>query len=154
MSLNQQISDWQGRRVWLVGASTGIGLACAQALRAAGAHVVVSARNPQGVAEWAAQDTGVQWRALDVCDGPQVLATAEALLAEGPLDMVVYAAGYYQAQRASAMDLADMLKHDKVNYQGALQVIDAVLPAMLAHCLLYTSPSPRDKRQSRMPSSA
>ena len=24
----------------------------------------------------------------------------------------------------------------------------------LAHCLLYTSPSPRDKRQSRMPSSA
>ena len=132
MSLNQQISDWQGRRVWLVGASTGIGLACAQALRAAGAHVVVSARNPQGVAEWAAQDTGVQWRALDVCDGPQVLATAKALLAEGPLDMVVYAAGYYQAQRASAMDLADMLKHDKVNYQGALQVIDAVLPGMLA----------------------
>ena len=24
----------------------------------------------------------------------------------------------------------------------------------LWHCLLYTSPSPRDKRQSRMPSSA
>ena len=24
----------------------------------------------------------------------------------------------------------------------------------LGHCLLYTSPSPRDKRQSRMPSSA
>ena len=24
----------------------------------------------------------------------------------------------------------------------------------LSHCLLYTSPSPRDKRQSRMPSSA
>ena len=25
---------------------------------------------------------------------------------------------------------------------------------LLTHCLLYTSPSPRDKRQSRMPSSA
>ena len=25
---------------------------------------------------------------------------------------------------------------------------------MMYHCLLYTSPSPRDKRQSRMPSSA
>ena len=25
---------------------------------------------------------------------------------------------------------------------------------MFSHCLLYTSPSPRDKRQSRMPSSA
>ena len=28
------------------------------------------------------------------------------------------------------------------------------LPAMDNDCLLYTSPSPRDKRQSRMPSSA
>ena len=28
------------------------------------------------------------------------------------------------------------------------------LPARLGICLLYTSPSPRDKRQSRMPSSA
>ena len=26
--------------------------------------------------------------------------------------------------------------------------------ALVRHCLLYTSPSPRDKRQSRMPSSA
>jgi NADP-dependent 3-hydroxy acid dehydrogenase YdfG len=58
---------------------------------------VVSARNPQGVLDWAAQDVGVKWRALDVSDGAQVQATARALLAEGPLDMVVYAAGYYRA---------------------------------------------------------
>jgi NAD(P)-dependent dehydrogenase (short-subunit alcohol dehydrogenase family) len=132
MGLNPQIANWQGRRVWLVGASTGIGLACAQALRAAGAHVVVSARKPQAVLDWAAQDCGVQWRVLDVCDPAQVQVTAQALLAEGPLDMVVYAAGYYQAQRATAMDLGNMLQHDKVNYQGALHVLDAVLPGMLA----------------------
>ena len=30
----------------------------------------------------------------------------------------------------------------------------AALEAKLRDCLLYTSPSPRDKRQSRMPSSA
>ena len=132
MGLNHKINDWQGRRVWLVGASTGIGLACAQALRAAGAQVVVSARKPQAVLDWAAQDSCVQWRALDVCDPAQVQATAHALLAEGPLDMVVYAAGYYQAQRATAMDLTQLLQHDRVNYQGALHVLDAVLPGMLA----------------------
>lgn len=132
MGLNQKITDWQGRRVWLVGASTGIGLACAQVLRAAGAQVVVSARKPQAVLDWAAQDSCVQWRALDVCDPARVQATAHALLAEGPLDMVVYAAGYYQAQRATAMDLAQLLQHDRVNYQGALHVLDAVLPGMLA----------------------
>ena len=30
----------------------------------------------------------------------------------------------------------------------------ALICALLSACLLYTSPSPRDKRQSRMPSSA
>jgi NAD(P)-dependent dehydrogenase (short-subunit alcohol dehydrogenase family) len=131
MGLNTAIPHWQGRRVWLVGASSGIGLACAQALRAAGAHVVVSARHPQGVSDWAAQDTGVQWHALDVCDPLQVQSTAQAVLAQGPLDMVIYAAGHYQAQRASAMDLQAMLQHNKVNYEGALHVVHAVLPSML-----------------------
>ena len=132
LQLNTPITDWQGRRVWLVGASTGIGLACAQALRAAGAQVVVSARNAQGVQDWAAQDAGVQWHALDVGEPLHVQATARAILAQGPLDLVVYAAGYYQAQRATAMDIDNLLQHDKVNYQGALQVIHAVLPSMLA----------------------
>ena len=132
LQLNTPLTHWPGRRVWLVGASTGIGLACAQALRAAGAQVIVSARNAQGVQAWAAQDAGVQWRVLDVGDHAAVQATARALLAEGPLDMVIYAAGYYKAQRATALDLDELLQHDKVNYQGALQIIHAVLPDMLA----------------------
>ena len=35
-----------------------------------------------------------------------------------------------------------------------LRVANLLSGAELYHCLLYTSPSPRDKRQSRMPSSA
>jgi NAD(P)-dependent dehydrogenase (short-subunit alcohol dehydrogenase family) len=131
LQLNTPIAHWHGRRVWLVGASTGIGLACAQALRAAGAMVVISARTPQGVQNWAEQDPLVQWRPLDVAINTDVQATARAILSEGPLDLVVYAAGYYRAQRATAIDLDDLLQHDKVNYQGALQVINAVLPDML-----------------------
>ena len=37
-------------------------------------------------------------------------------------------------------------------YKGKLAAIASVSPGGI--CLLYTSPSPRDKRQSRMPSSA
>ena len=37
-------------------------------------------------------------------------------------------------------------------FLAVLLIIAAVL--ILSICLLYTSPSPRDKRQSRMPSSA
>ena len=32
--------------------------------------------------------------------------------------------------------------------------VDNLIKSKFNHCLLYTSPSPRDKRQSRMPSSA
>ena len=44
----------------------------------------------------------------------------------------------------------------QAGYRGALAAwLGFTLPsALLLICLLYTSPSPRDKRQSRMPSSA
>ena len=45
MPLNPRLTDWNGRVVWLVGASTGIGRATAAALLARGAQVIVSARN-------------------------------------------------------------------------------------------------------------
>ena len=35
-----------------------------------------------------------------------------------------------------------------------MQTFDNLFDAICKACLLYTSPSPRDKRQSRMPSSA
>ena len=49
MSLNPRIHYWQGRRVWLVGASSGIGRATAALLHARGAQVIVSARNAQAL---------------------------------------------------------------------------------------------------------
>jgi NAD(P)-dependent dehydrogenase (short-subunit alcohol dehydrogenase family) len=130
--LNVPLRDWVGRRVWLVGASTGIGLACAQALHAAGAQVIISARKPQTVQDWAAREDGVHWLALDVTDAQAVRGAAQSVLADGPLDMVIYCAGHYRAQRAAQWSLAEMLRHEQVNYTGALHVLDAVLPALIA----------------------
>jgi len=132
LQLNVPMREWAGRRVWLVGASTGIGLACAQALRAAGAQVIVSARQPQTVQDWAARDAGVRWQPIDVTDTNSVHTAAQAVLAEGPLDMVLYCAGHYRALRAAQWSLDEMLRHEQVNYTGALQVLDAVLPALMA----------------------
>ena len=41
MALNPPVSRWLGQRVWLVGASSGIGRATAAALHAQGAQVLV-----------------------------------------------------------------------------------------------------------------
>ena len=52
-------------------------------------------------------------------------------------------------------DLAHLEEDLEENAAGASSVcVRRAVWVMLYACLLYTSPSPRDKRQSRMPSSA
>ena len=132
MSLNPPIRNWRGQRVWLVGASTGIGRALAQQLHALGATVIVSARNAQALQAFAEQHPGSLALPLDVSDAAAVHAAAQAAQAGGPLDLVCYCAGHYRAMRATAMDLPDLLRHHEVNTVGALHVLAAVTPAMVA----------------------
>jgi NAD(P)-dependent dehydrogenase (short-subunit alcohol dehydrogenase family) len=132
MAQNPPITDWRGKTVWLIGASSGIGLATAAALHERGAQVVVSARQDALLQDFVAAHPGARARTLDVTDADAVRTLAAALLAQGPLDLVVYCVGHYKAQRAYDFDLPQMLQHQQINYVGALYVLDAVLPAMLA----------------------
>lgn len=132
MTQNPPITDWRGKSVWLVGASSGIGLATAAALHERGAQVVVSARQDALLQDFVRAHPGASGRALDVTDADAVRTLAADLLARGPLDLVVYCVGHYKAQRAYDFDLPQMLRHQQINYVGALYVLDAVLPAMLA----------------------
>jgi NADP-dependent 3-hydroxy acid dehydrogenase YdfG len=56
---------------------------------------------------------------------------ARQVAAGGKLDFLLYCAGHYRAQRATDFDLTDMLRHQDVNYNGLLRVLDAVLPMFL-----------------------
>ena len=51
MPLNPRIDDWSGRLCWLLGASTGIGRAAAEALLARGHTVWATARRPETLAD-------------------------------------------------------------------------------------------------------
>ena len=132
MALNPPITDWRGKTVWIVGASTGIGQATAAALHAQGARVVVSARKAGALDAFVTEHAGALALPLDVTDRAAVHAAVTTLLAQGTLDCVMYCAGHYTAMRGFAMDVDDMLRHIDVNYNGALYVLDAVIPAMLA----------------------
>ena len=133
MSLNRPITDWTGRSAWLVGASTGIGRATAALLHSRGARVVVSARNARSLDEFVAAHPGSIGLALDVTDRVAVAAAAKQMVAAcGTIDLVLYCAGHYKAMRATEFDLDEALRHVQVNQVGALHVIDAVLPRLLA----------------------
>jgi NAD(P)-dependent dehydrogenase (short-subunit alcohol dehydrogenase family) len=135
--MNPPITNWRGLRVWLVGASSGIGEATASALHARGAQVLVSARSREALDRFVLNHppqhgmTAQAWP-LDVTDAQAVTATAREILAQGPIDVVVYCAGHYREMRATDMDMADLKRHLDINYVGALHVLDAVVPAMTA----------------------
>jgi NAD(P)-dependent dehydrogenase (short-subunit alcohol dehydrogenase family) len=126
------MADWRGKRVWIIGASSGIGQATASALHAAGAQVIVSARQHEALQAFAAQHAGAQALVLDATDHAAVQVAAAQVLAQGRLDCVVYCAGYYQAMRGFAFDVDLALRHMQVNYNGALYVLDAVVKPLLA----------------------
>jgi len=130
--MNPPFKDWQGRSVWLVGASSGIGRALASALHARGARVVLSARQGAALQEFVAQHPGSLALPLDASDPSQVRHAAQTLLQAGPIDLVCYLAAYYQPMRASDFDLAQALRHQEVNLSGVWYLLDALLPALLA----------------------
>jgi NAD(P)-dependent dehydrogenase (short-subunit alcohol dehydrogenase family) len=131
--LNPPVTTWNGRVVWLVGASTGIGRALAGELAARGARVVVSARRVEPLAEFSRAHPGSIALAMDVTEADAASrAVREVVQRHGGIDHVVYCAGHYRPQRASALDLRELQRHLDVNYVGALRVLDAVLPTLLA----------------------
>ncbi len=132
MSLNPAITDWRGKRVWLVGASSGIGRAVAAQLHAQGAQVIVSARQQALLASFGHEHPGSQAVVLDVTDAQAVLDVAARLQTESPLDLVCYCAGHYTPMRADALALPELLRHQQVNLTGALHVLAAVVPGLLA----------------------
>ncbi|MBT3065436.1 SDR family oxidoreductase [Rhodoferax sp. U11-2br] len=130
--LNPLLTDWRGKTVWIVGASSGIGAATARALLAQGARVVVSARKASALQALAQAHPLCQALPLDATDQAALQQAATSLLAQGPLDCVLYCAGHYEPMRADTLDAANMQRHVEVNYLGALYMLDAVLPALRA----------------------
>jgi short-subunit dehydrogenase len=125
--MNPKIDDWRGKRVWLVGASTGIGAAFAKALAARGARLALSARKRDKLLELGIADALIL--PCDATDAASLRAARDVLLAAwGGVDLVVYLAGDYVPMRADDFDLATAEKVVAVNFNGAMRLAATVLP--------------------------
>lgn len=133
--LNPPLAGYAGRRVWVIGASMGIGAAVARELFARGARVAVSARSRAPLEALAAGHDAQQALALplDVTDPASVLAARDALLrAWGGVDFVLVVAGTHTEMRAQTWDLAAARRLLEVNLHGVLHCVDAALPPLRA----------------------
>jgi NAD(P)-dependent dehydrogenase (short-subunit alcohol dehydrogenase family) len=133
-ALNPPLRDWQGRWAWVIGASSGIGRATALALRLQGAQVIVSARSVEALETFARCHPGSVPLPLDVTRPDDVRAAVQLVQrhAQGAPALVLYCAGHYKALRATSFDRGEMERHLAVNYTGVLNVLDALLPALVS----------------------
>jgi NAD(P)-dependent dehydrogenase (short-subunit alcohol dehydrogenase family) len=137
MSLNSPIRDWRGKRVWIVGASTGIGAALALRLAQAGAALALSARSKDKLDALALSMPSAKVSSLvlplDVRDAAAFAAAYAAIVKQwGGADVTIFNAGTYAPMRADAFDLAHMDEHFAVNYHGVTNGLAAILPDYLA----------------------
>lgn len=115
--------DYAGKVAWITGASSGIGAALARELAVRGAHVVLSGRDAERLAEVAADCGGETLiLAFDVRDEAALAdATAKAMTWKGGVDLAIANAGISQRSRAL-----------KTSMQVYRDIIDIDLTAQIA----------------------
>ncbi len=122
--------DWAGKRYWLVGASEGLGRALAERMSAAGAELILSARNAGRLADLAAALPGpARAVAVDVADADSVGRAAEAA---GEVDGLVWLAGVYWPMRSQDWNADQVAAMCDINFTGAARVLGHVVPDMVA----------------------
>lgn len=133
MSLNPRIRDWRGRRVWIIGASTGIGADLARQLAAKGARIAASARNADALEKLCRELPDARAFPLDITDVDAVArAHRAAVAAFGGVDLTLFVAGMYVPVRAWELDVAVARRQVEANLMGVYHGLAAVLPELLA----------------------
>ncbi|HZZ67664.1 MAG TPA: SDR family oxidoreductase [Phenylobacterium sp.] len=121
----------QGQKVVVIGGSSGIGLAVAQAALAEGAQVVIGSSSPEKVdAAVAKLGDGASGAAVNVRDEANVQAFFESA---GPLDHLAYTAGDWDRAQTGAiaeLDFAAAAAGMEVRFWGALRAIKHALPRL------------------------
>lgn len=131
--MNPRITDWHNKRIWIVGASTGIGAATARLLLSKGARVALSARRGNLLSDIVNGNPNALIAPMDVTDHSAVLATRDFVLQQwGEFDLILIVAGSYQEMRADSFDLTIANQMIDLNLRGVLHCLDAVLPVFLA----------------------
>ena len=113
------------RRVLITGASKGIGRAVAD-------RVAASGDIPVGLARTRPDGFPGEFYEVDFSDRGATSAVLERVLASGRIDAVVNNVGVARFGRIGSIDLDDLFATYDLNVRAAVQVVQAVLPGMLA----------------------
>lgn len=133
ISLNPRWTDWTRKRVWIVGASSGIGAELARALLTHGAKVAVSGRRADALASVVAGHAAGVALPMDARIAADWVATHDALCETWQgVDMVVFCAAEYRPLRPWEIDAEEARRTIETNLSSVYYGLAAVLPAMMS----------------------
>lgn len=126
---------FEGKVVWITGASSGIGEALARAFAREGAHLVLSARRKSEL-ERVARDCGgarVDVVPFDLARVDEIPSTVEDVIRRvGRVDLMVHNAGISQRSLAMETSLEVDRRIMELNYFAVVALTKALLPHMIA----------------------
>ena len=131
--LNPPLPAWPDARVWVIGASTGIGAATANLLLDAGARVALSARSADKLREVAGGNANALVEPLDFTHSAEVAAAWDRIRAQwNGVDLVLVVAGTHREMRAWELNEADARALFEVNLHAVVNTTAAIVPGLLA----------------------
>lgn len=125
---------FQGKTVWLTGASSGIGLAMAQQLAAAGAHLILTSRRAdvlEQVRSALAHAERHQVLALDLSQPEAAAEQAQLALGDQVIDILINNAGVSQRSLILETDMTVYRQLMEIDYFGVIALTKLVLPRMV-----------------------
>lgn len=128
------LASFTDQRVWVIGASSGIGAACASALLAQGAKVALSSRRTERLQQLAQSAPPNQSLVipLDVTNEVTMAQGYEHIVAQwGGIDLLLYVSGVYYPMRAQDLDLKLAEQTIDANLLGPMRAVALTLPNML-----------------------
>lgn len=123
------MTEWAGKRYWMVGASEGLGRALAHKLSRAGVYLILSARSRDRLESLSEDLPGPsEIVTCDVTDDADVARAAEDV---GEIDGLIYLAGVYWPLSAQDWNAEQVTTMFDVNLTGAARVLGQVVPGMV-----------------------
>ncbi len=127
------MTDFRNKKIWIVGASEGIGRSLAKKLAAAGANLILSARSADRLDSLLEELKGEHLIVpLDVTQQKLVEGAWEKIesLKFVP-DIFIYNSGYYEPMSAMNCDFEIVKKMLDINLYGTFTVLSKIIPAFL-----------------------
>lgn len=112
------------KKIWIVGASSGIGEALAKLLADDGKQVVISARSKDALDKIAATSPLIESVVVDVTD---IKSIAAAMKKIGDFDSVIQCAGTYKPDSVDNFTADGFSKHFAVNVLGTGNILEPIL---------------------------